>query len=531
VPAPATTRPSVAPVAGALDDTPAVGALLQQLLATMTQLDTRMGMLEAARCGGSSGDTAAAGEGFTVPSPAPVPGGSGDDSDGGDEGDDGDSGDDGSGDNDESSSGSDRARRATGGIRAERRRRRRGRRSNIKDLELPTFTTSPKVSVSTWIDRVDLVLKGARSSGRGRWSDADLYFILRNKLMESASRWWVTMNRKLTRAERTWTTLKTALLRRYGERLDISAAEGRVNQRQMMPGETYADFAAGLRDATGRNLVEERVLLPLFKPDRQAVGKQREPATLERAVDFATEIDDTNANVAQGMQNIGQPWATAPSPYLIFMTGTTGQTMVIPGIGGTGLPLEALIAAHMTTTGGEGAVALFTNPQGVWNKFSGTWDVPKGRQWNGKFWAETASKKERRPAPESTARRGTGSTAGQAAKKAKVMLTAVPELSSDGDDEEDDSEAGPSPPKKAKRKRGSVKQAAASEPRNENTKKRAEWRNGGPGRFREELRCYACGNPGHFADRCPDPVAKARNDAYLASRRPASKPAESEERE
>lgn len=51
---------------------------------------------------------------------------------------------------------------------AERRRGRCGRRANIKNLELPTFTPSPKVSVSTWIDRVDLALEGARSSGRGK---------------------------------------------------------------------------------------------------------------------------------------------------------------------------------------------------------------------------------------------------------------------------------------------------------------------------------------------------------------------------
>jgi hypothetical protein len=464
-----------------------------------------------------------------VPGPAPDP----DEGDDGDGGDDSDGGDGSNGSDDEGSSGSadtstDDGDRRTSSSRAERRRRRRGRRSNIKDIELPTFTPSPRVSVSTWIDRVDLALEGARSSGQGRWSNADLYFIMGNKLMDNASRWWVTMNRKLTQAERTWTTLKTALLRRYGERLDISAAEWRVNQRQMMPGETYADFAAGLRDATGRNLVEERVLLAQFYRCLSLTVKQlvtqREPSTLERAVDFATEIDDTNANVAQGMQNIGQPWATAPSPYLIPMTGTTGQTMVIPGVGGTGLPLDAMIAAP---TGGEGAVALFTNPQGVWNKFSGTWDVPKNRQWNGKFWAETSSRKERRAAPEAATKQGTSA---QAAKKAKVMLTAVPELSSDEEEEEDDSEAGPSSPKRAKRKRGSVKQAAAAEPRGENPRKRVEWRNSGPGRFREELRCYACGNPGHFADRCPDPVAKARNDAYLASLQATPKPAENEER-
>ncbi|POM62689.1 Gag-pol fusion protein [Phytophthora palmivora] len=75
-------------------------------------------------------------------------------------------------------------------------RRERLRRKSVKDLELPTFTPSPKVPVSTWIDRVDLALKGAAESGRGEWSDKALYFILGNKLMENASKWWVDMDRR-----------------------------------------------------------------------------------------------------------------------------------------------------------------------------------------------------------------------------------------------------------------------------------------------------------------------------------------------
>ncbi|KAE8988717.1 hypothetical protein PR001_g21965 [Phytophthora rubi] len=242
------------------------------------------------------------------------------------------------------------------------------RRKSVKDLELPTFTPSPKVSVSTWIDRVDLALQGAVESGRGRWSDKSLYFILGNKLMENAAKWWVDMDRRLPETKRTWTNLKKALLRRYGEKLDKSAAERLVSMRRMMPGETHADFAAGLRDVVGRNKVSERVLLAQFyrcldKTTKKLVKQSPKPRTLEEAVDKATEIDDPMDNVAQGMINIGQAWATAPSRYVIPMSGATGETNVIPGISGP-LPTEMMGGA-----GGEAMlrsevehVALFTNP-------------------------------------------------------------------------------------------------------------------------------------------------------------------------
>jgi hypothetical protein len=71
---------------------------------------------------------------------------------------------------------------------------------------------------------VDLALKGAEESGRGSWSDRSLYFIMGNKLMENAAKWWVDDGRMPDR-KRTWTNLKKALLRRYGEKLDKSAAE------------------------------------------------------------------------------------------------------------------------------------------------------------------------------------------------------------------------------------------------------------------------------------------------------------------
>ncbi|OWY93775.1 hypothetical protein PHMEG_00036703 [Phytophthora megakarya] len=133
-----------------------------------------------------------------------------------------------------------------------------------EDFELPTFTPSPKVSVSTWIDRVDLALKGAAEFGGGEWSDKNL--------------------------KRTWTYLKKALLRHYGEKLDKNTAEWRVSMRRMMPEETHADFAAGLRDMVGWNRVSERVLLAQFyrnldKMTKTLVKQHSKPRTLEEAVE------------------------------------------------------------------------------------------------------------------------------------------------------------------------------------------------------------------------------------------------------
>ncbi|OWZ16708.1 hypothetical protein PHMEG_0009459 [Phytophthora megakarya] len=217
--------------------------------------------------------------------------------------------------------------------------------------------------------------------------------------MDDAARWWVDLNRRLPTRKQTWPHLKRALLRRYGEQLDKSAAEWRVKSLVMMPGETYADFAAGLRAAARRNHVNERVFLAQFyrcldKTTRQLVMQPTKPKTLERAVAKATRIDGPYENVAQEMVNIGQQWATAPTSYLIPMIGPMGHTAVIPGIGAMTLPTEAgsTVANAVAVEPDAGSVALFTNPQGVWNNYTGTWEQPAGRVWNGKYWSESKKK-------------------------------------------------------------------------------------------------------------------------------------------
>ncbi|KAG3137652.1 hypothetical protein PI126_g17292 [Phytophthora idaei] len=80
---------------------------------------------------------------------------------------------------------------------------------------------------------------------------------------------------------------------------------------------------------------------------------------------MAAEIDDRMGNVAQGMVNIGQLWATAPSRR---------DTHARNGADRSGSDVQP--------------VALFTNPPGVDNTFSGTWNAIPGYVWNGKYWYE-----------------------------------------------------------------------------------------------------------------------------------------------
>ncbi|OWY94724.1 hypothetical protein PHMEG_00035465 [Phytophthora megakarya] len=212
------------------------------------------------------------------------------------------------------------------------------------------------------------------------------------------------------------------------------------------------------------------------------------------------------------MENIGQAFITAPGSYMIPASTTTGRTMMVPGVGGT----EAM----------DGKLAHFAHPLGVYNKYTGLWEAPKGWKWNGNMWVPSSRKRTPRSVETAVDKRLT------TAKRAKVAMVTAPE--SDSEDQEaerpgsdDDDTPLPTPlvrkQKTTKHLKATTRQVkSAAEARTVTEKPRST------AQFIGDNRCYACGGPGHFARECPNDDAKRRNDEYLARREQQQKPAGNE---
>jgi hypothetical protein len=98
-------------------------------------------------------------------------------------------------------------------------------------------------------------------------------------------------------------------------------------------------------------------------------------------------------------------------------------------------------------------------------------------------------------------------------KRAKVRLVQAKDDESSEDLEEEPTAPLPQRNKqKAARKSAGAVRVAKAEPKSVDTEQKPpRWPNA-------DTRCFACEGPGHFARECTDPEARARNDAYLASR-------------
>lgn len=136
-------------------------------------------------------------------------------------------------------------------------------------------------------------------------------------------------------------------------------------------------------------------------------------------------------------------------------------------------------------------IALFTNPQGIYNKYSGTWEPPPGHLWNGKYWYEPRKAERRRAQPPETTS-GAGNSKPLASKVKRPR-----EVQATGDSEP---EASPRP-KKAK---AAVKLIKADDhPKHNGRIVRGEGERGRKPAVAEPSNCFKCGQDGHWAATCP----------------------------
>ncbi|KAE9057229.1 hypothetical protein PF007_g31715 [Phytophthora fragariae] len=139
-------------------------------------------------------------------------------------------------------------------------------------------------------------------------------------------------------------------------------------------------------------------------------------------------------NVAQGMENIGQAFVTDPDTYVVPANGTTGHMAFISGVGSTNVAEQEKLEC-------------FTNSRGVYNRYLGLWEAPKGRGRNGHVWALLQRKRSATTvAPTVTKRVSTTNPD----KGAKVNIAVAAQDDSEEDGATMEAVHAPPPPKKPK---------------------------------------------------------------------------------
>ncbi|ETI46625.1 hypothetical protein F443_08995 [Phytophthora nicotianae P1569] len=208
----------------------------------------------------------------------------------------------------------------------------------------------------------------------------------------------------------------------------------------MMPGEMFADFAAGLRDAAGQSRVREKTLLGqlyrgLDKTTRQLVKLEPAPTTLGEAIDKPMKIDDSSYNVALGMINNGKARVMNLS---VQIDGTKGAMQAIPCI--SCIPADAEDDEDME---GKSRV-FFTNPQ---DNDANVWVAPGGRTWNARYWRLNKKSRSRERRTASQAQRELNKRYVRPDKKVRVLMVMADEDASSNEE----SEVPSSPPRKKNR--------------------------------------------------------------------------------
>lgn len=389
----------------------------------------------------------------------------------------------------------------------------------LKDMEIPEYHPSPDMPVETWIGAVEGILEeldDMTRDGGPTFRPKQLFYTIGSKVKTPGGvRWFNNLRDSLSPADKTPSELFSRLRERFGRPDSDVRVRIRLGKRKWQPGERYHDYAGQLRRMAEGSGVGDFELLQYFLEGidlhTSNIVQLRDPTTLADGARLATVHGVEEWNVARGMQLLGREWPMPPHPEPLIAAAASAAVASAATADGTDIGSATVGTEPPQLPYGPGpSDPVLSNPNGVFNYWTGRYERPPDHTYRGGMWILTTTNQHgtmaAQPQPATTVRMGANDKAngsrrnqsdGQADNRVKrARVLAAPGYGQPEDDGDVSLKRVRTSPDAADRKEMDA-------------------------RFLDEngrMNCFACGQEGHLARNCPDTAAKARNDEKLRRR-------------
>jgi hypothetical protein len=389
----------------------------------------------------------------------------------------------------------------------------------LKDMEIPEYHPSPDMPVETWIGAVEGILEELDDMARDGgpiFRPKQLFNTIGSKVRTPGGvRWFNNLRVSLSPPDKTPNELFSRLRERFGRPDSDVRVRIRLGKRKWQPGERYHDYAGQLRRMAEGSGVGDFELLQYFLEGidlhTSNIVQLRDPTTLADGARMATVHGVEEWNVARGMQLLGREWPMPPHPEPLIAAAASAAVASAAAANGTDIGSATVGTEMAPPLYGPGPTdPVLSNPNGVFNYWTGRYERPPDHTFRGGMWISTAADQNGgttiQPEPSTNSRVGAdermngsrrSASDGQLDNRGKRARV----LAAQGFEQADDDD-------------GTMYKRTRTEPDVRVAKD-------GNTRYLDEngrMNCFACGQEGHMARNCPDPASKARNDEKLRRR-------------